>query len=121
MKKLLLIVLITTMLLLTACSGPKQATPEMDAFAKCLTEKDTKMYGAFWCPHCKQQKADFGTAWEYVDSIECSTPDGKAQTEFCRSQEIKGYPTWEFGNGIRQSGHIPLEELAEKTGCELPQ
>jgi len=27
-----------------------------DAFARCLTDRGVKMYGAFWCPHCVEQK-----------------------------------------------------------------
>tara|TARA_Y100000310_G_scaffold89923_1_gene87060 strand:+ start:22273 stop:22635 length:363 start_codon:yes stop_codon:yes gene_type:complete len=120
MKNLILIVLLTSMLLLTACGGPKEASPELDTFAKCLTESGAKMFGAFWCPHCIQQKDDFGTAWQYIEYIECSTPD-KQQTEFCKQQDITGYPTWQFADGFRRSGHVPLVDLAVKTGCKLPE
>ena len=27
-----------------------------DAFARCLSDRGVKMYGAWWCPHCKEQK-----------------------------------------------------------------
>jgi hypothetical protein len=30
-----------------------------DLFAQCLKDKDAKFYGAFWCPHCQNQKAMF--------------------------------------------------------------
>ena len=29
-----------------------------DSFAKCLADKQAKMYGLYWCPHCADQKAD---------------------------------------------------------------
>ena len=30
-----------------------------DGFAQCLKDKGATFYGAFWCPHCKAQKALF--------------------------------------------------------------
>lgn len=33
---------------------------KLDTFAQCLKEKDSTFYGAFWCPHCQNQKAMFG-------------------------------------------------------------
>ena len=33
-------------------SGPSQ----YDGFAKCLSENGVKMYWAYWCPHCNDQK-----------------------------------------------------------------
>lgn len=90
-----------------------------DSFAKCLSDKGAKMYGAFWCPHCKEQKELFGKSWQYVDYVECSTPDGQGQLEICKSAGIKGYPTWEFADGKRQSGLLTLQELSQQTGCPI--
>jgi hypothetical protein len=92
-----------------------------DEFAQCLTESGAKMFGAFWCPHCIDQKNSFGKSWDKVNYIECSLPDKSGQTPFCRSEGIKGYPTWEFADGSRQSGFIQLESLSETTGCSLPE
>lgn len=36
------------------------APGKYDDFAKCLSEKGVKFYGAFWCSHCANQKAMFG-------------------------------------------------------------
>src|SRR6202049_1187518 len=46
-------------------------TSRLDAFAKCLTAKQAKMYGAFWCPHCEEQKEKFGPSFQYAPYIEC--------------------------------------------------
>jgi len=119
MKYLILIIALTTLILIAGCSTP-QSDPKVDTFAKCLTENGAKMFGAFWCPHCQDQKAEFGTAFQYIDYVECSTPDGKAQTEYCQQQGITGYPTWEFADASRQSGAVPMVDLAAKTGCTLP-
>src|SRR3989344_7082850 len=65
-----------------------------DDFAKCLTEKGVKMYGAYWCGHCKTQKEMLGDSWQYVNYVECSNPDGTPTAE-CTAAGIEGYPTWE--------------------------
>lgn len=90
-----------------------------DDFAKCVSERGAKMYGAYWCPHCKEQKAMFGNSWKYIDYVECSASDG-SQLQLCKDAGILGYPTWEFKNGSRESGSLSLEELARATSCELP-
>ena len=98
-----------------------QQPGRLDAFATCLTDKGAIFYGAFWCPHCQNQKAMFGRSADRLPYVECSTPDGRSQLAVCREKNIKGYPTWEFADGSRESGEVSLSRLAEKTGCELPQ
>lgn len=92
-----------------------------DAFAQCLADKGVKMYGAFWCPHCQRTKALFGKSAHLLPYIECSTPDGKAQTQVCIDNKVVQYPTWVFPNGVRFSGEHALQEIATNSGCVLPQ
>jgi len=94
---------------------------QYDAFAQCLKDKGAIFYGAFWCPHCQNQKAMFGKSVQFLPYVECSTPDGNGQTQECKEKEIKGYPTWQYPDGSRESGEIPLSRLSEKTACPLPQ
>ncbi len=94
---------------------------KLDSFASCLAEKGATFYGAFWCPHCQNQKALFGNSARLLSYVECSTPDGKNQLPVCIEAKINGYPTWEFADGSRESGEVSLERLAEKTFCVLPQ
>jgi len=91
-----------------------------DEFAMCLEEEGAVFYGAFWCPHCADQKAEFGRSANKIPYTECSTPDGRSQLEVCNEAGIESYPTWEFADGERVSGVLSLEELADKTSCELP-
>lgn len=91
-----------------------------DTFAACLGEKGAKFYGAFWCPHCGEQKAMFKGSQDLLPYVECSTPDSKGQTDICIEKVIASYPTWEFADGSRLTGAQSLETLAEKTGCVLP-
>ncbi len=97
------------------------AQGKYDVFAKCLKDKGAVFYGAFWCPHCQNQKAMFGNSEKYLPYVECSTSDGKGQVPICSQKNITAYPTWVFADGSRESGEIPLNKLAEKTGCSLPQ
>jgi thiol-disulfide isomerase/thioredoxin len=98
------------------------STPgKYDQFATCLKDKGMKFYGAFWCPHCQAMKQLFGTSARLLPYIECSTPDGSSQNGVCNNAKIEGYPTWEFADGSRLTGELPLATLAEKTGCTLPQ
>jgi len=101
--------------------SPKtEESGKLDEFAKCLTEKKVKMWGAYWCSHCQNQKKEFGDSWEFVTYTECSLPGGSGQTQECKEAGIEGYPTWEFEDGERMGGEISFEVLAEKSGCELP-
>jgi thiol-disulfide isomerase/thioredoxin len=93
---------------------------ELIPFASCLKDKGATFYGTFWCPHCREQKTIFGKAAPSLPYVECSTPDGSAQNDTCNEKEIKKYPTWEFADGERIEGVLTIEQLAEKTACEIP-
>ncbi|MBA3733397.1 hypothetical protein H0W91_03415 [Patescibacteria group bacterium] len=97
-----------------------------DDFAKCIKDKKATFYGAFWCPHCQQQKARFGKSAQFLPYKECSTPDGQGQTQVCKDAGITTYPTWEFQplgeatTTYRVTGEQELTDLAKKTSCVLP-
>ncbi len=95
---------------ISTTSGPAET-----ALAEHLSAVDAKNYGAYWCPHCFEQKQLFGkTAFDKVDYIECE-PDGKgARPELCTEAGIRSYPTWEI-DGELYPGTRTLEELAELT------
>ncbi len=100
--------------------APQYSSGELDSFAQCLKEKNATFYGAFWCPHCQNQKRMFGSSERLLNYVECSTPDGRGQLPVCQDAKITGYPTWEFADKSRLTGEVQLDKLAEKTGCELP-
>lgn len=95
---------------------PPSADEKIIKLAQCLTQKGAKMYGAFWCAHCQNQKKTFGKAWQDINYIECSLLNGE-QNELCRQAGIEGYPTWEFGNGQRESNELTFQKLAELSQC----
>lgn len=92
-----------------------------DGFAQCLKDKGAVFYGAFWCPHCRAQKNQFGKSSDLLPYVECSTPDGNSQLAVCTEKKIESYPTWIFKDGSIESGELTFEKLAEKTSCELPK
>ncbi|MFA4845305.1 MAG: hypothetical protein WC654_01975 [Patescibacteria group bacterium] len=105
---------------LIAFAVTQEAAPSpYDAFAQCLSDDGVKMYGAWWCPHCENQKDLFGNSFSAVTYIECSNAN-KSMNQICKDAGIEGYPTWEFADASRLGGEQSLATLAEKSGCELP-
>jgi len=103
-------------------SGTKEPSGSgiYDAFAQCITDSGAKFYGAFWCPHCQDQKKEFGDSAHLLPYVECSTSDSVGQTQECKDKGITGYPTWIFKDGSELSGKVEMKTLAEKTACILP-
>lgn len=98
--------------------GRRRHAHTLDIFAKCLAGKHVTMYGAFWCPHCRDQKEPFGASFEFVPYVECGIQGSRKESPACLSAGIKRFPTWDF-NGERIEGVMPLQQLSAKTGCSL--
>lgn len=95
----------------------KSTASKYDNLAMCIQNSGAKFYGAFWCPHCQNQKKMFGASAKLLPYVECSTPNGQGQLPVCKEKNIEGYPTWIFANGERKTGEVTIEELASKTNC----
>jgi hypothetical protein len=93
-----------------------------DGFAHCLSDRGVKFYGAWWCPHCEEQKEKFGASIDEVPYIECGVQgDTRAKTQVCKDANITHYPTWQFPPmGERVERVFTLKELSDRTGCSLP-
>jgi hypothetical protein len=91
-----------------------------DDFAKCLSSKQVKMYGAYWCPHCADQKEKFGGSFRYVNYVECAIKGSRELAPACKAAGVQHFPSWQFGQGPLVENVFPLEELSDKTGCSLP-
>lgn len=82
------------------------------ALAEHLSNSGIKMYGAFWCPHCYEQKELFGKeAFAKIKYIECAPQGVNPQPDLCKAAGIEGYPAWEI-NGKIESGVQTLQKLA---------
>lgn len=90
-----------------------------DGLAQALKDSGTVFYGAFWCPHCADQKKLFGTSVPLLPYSECSTPDGNSQVQACTEKGITSYPTWVFPDGSRLVGPQSLQTLASKINYSL--
>ena len=102
-------------------NGMLEAAGQYDEFAQCLAEEGVTMYGAYWCPHCMEQKQMFGASWNHVNYVECSLSNKAGITNACSDANIKAYPTWEFQNGLRIEGEIPFEKISSLSGCKIDQ
>jgi phage baseplate assembly protein gpV len=100
--------------------GLRQRGNRLDGFAKCLAAKQVKMYGAYWCPHCAEQKEMFEASFQFVPYVECGVPGSREEAPSCKDAGIKHFPTWQFADGERREGTQPLAALGAKTGCSLP-
>jgi hypothetical protein len=110
----LLIALAVTLVMLPEKPG------RLDQFATCVKDSGALFYGAFWCPHCRDQKAMFGRSVDLLPYVECSAADGQSQLQTCTDKGIQSYPTWDFPNGERRTGVVSLADLAAITQCQLP-
>ena len=80
------------------------------------------MYGAWWCPHCQEQKEEFAASFKYVPYVECGIKgDTHAEAQVCKDADIHHFPTWQFPpTGERVERILSLETLSDRTGCSLP-
>ncbi|MEK7545031.1 MAG: hypothetical protein AAB551_02770 [Patescibacteria group bacterium] len=108
------------LLLLAGCSDA--LGDRYVGFAQCLTDKGATMYGAYWCPHCENQKKPFGKqGFEKVKYVECAEGGPSANPALCAQKGVKSYPTWIFADGTKITGEQELTELAVRTSCVLPK
>lgn len=91
------------------------------ALARHLQESGAKMYGAYWCPHCFDQKQLFGKEAAKIFPYNECAPDGtNPQTEACAQANIKVFPTWVI-NGEVVTGTQSLEQLADLSNYQGPR
>ena len=112
---------------------PPIQTTSSDAeigLARHLKSVGAKMYGAYWCPHCHDQEAEFGKeAFTSINYVECGSDGTNSQVALCEkvAPESKkqtgqdfGFPTWEI-NGKYYPGVQKLEDLAKISGYTGPR
>jgi hypothetical protein len=121
LRKVIIGAIILAALAATYYVGYHRRAHQYDNFARCLSQKGIKMYGAYWCPHCSEQKAMFDASFQYAPYIECGIQGNTAKIQQeCTDAGIKHFPTWQFPPlGERVEGAIPLEDLSLRSGCPL--
>ncbi|KAJ1438116.1 vitamin K epoxide reductase family-domain-containing protein [Ochromonadaceae sp. CCMP2298] len=78
-----------------------------------MAKFDAKMYGAYWCSHCYNQKQELGQqAFKNLEYLECDKEGANSQFSVCKAKNIPGYPTWVIG-GENYPGEKSLGELEQ--------
>ncbi len=103
-------------LLIAGCGPVKDG--QYAKLAQCLTDKGVKFYGAYWCPHCVEQKKIFGDDVRYVPYVECYPGNSKTISKECVDAGVKSYPTWFFPGQGNATGVMQPEELAKMANCQ---
>jgi uncharacterized membrane protein len=102
-----------------AVTPPPASAGYAAGLARNLARSGAVFYGAYWCPHCREQKALFGPAAALLPYVECDPRGTNAQPDRCRARGIRVYPTWEF-DGHLAEGVLTLRELAQRSGYTPP-
>jgi hypothetical protein len=119
-EKVLSYIVVLALLVGAFLAGRYYRNHKYDSFAKCLANKQAKVYGLYWCPHCADQKAEFGSSFRYVPYVECAIKGSREMAPECKAAGVKLFPSWQFGADPPKEGVLSLQALSEKTGCSLP-
>lgn len=123
MNKLKLFAAIGLSLLVFAGCGEPAAPGKYAEVAKCLADKGVTMYGAYWCPHCANQKKSFGSDFQFVKYQECDDKGQGGNHKACVEAGVQSYPTWFFPGQGNLVGEQQVRDLAKVGNCieKLPQ
>lgn len=111
-----------SLVVLAGCGEPPKPGKYAEA-AKCLTEKGVVMYGAYWCPHCANQKKFWGDDFQFIKYQECDDKGANGNHKLCIEQGVTQYPTWFFPGQGNLVGEQQPWDLAKIGNCDdkLPQ
>jgi hypothetical protein len=111
---------VAVLLVVAYAVGWNHKNHRYDEFAKCLSSRQAKMYGLYWCPHCIDQKEMFGKSFQYVSYQECAVHGSRELVAECKAVGTKNFPSWQFAGGPLHEGELSMENLSARTGCSLP-
>eukprot|EP00879_Flechtneria_rotunda_P003457 GHRR01003686.1.p1 GENE.GHRR01003686.1~~GHRR01003686.1.p1 ORF type:complete len:210 (+),score=63.97 GHRR01003686.1:469-1098(+) len=93
-----------------------QSSEETITLAKRLREAGAKMYGAFWCSHCYDQKQEFGqqamSDFPYVECFPEGWKKGVKIADACEAAMVKAFPTWVIGTQVTE-GQLEIAQLEQ--------
>ncbi|MBM3284184.1 hypothetical protein FJY90_08180 [Candidatus Gottesmanbacteria bacterium] len=93
--------------------GISQSGASEDSLARCLRDRNFVMYGLTECGSCNLQRGYFGRSFNLIRYIDCDK-----EQQLCELKNIRSYPIWEDEKGNIYKGAIPLEMLAQLSGCQ---
>merc|ERR1712094_20367 len=92
--------------------------------SKALLAAGAKMYGAFWCSHCAEQKLTFGqeamATFPYVEGFPDGWQKGSKGNPACNAAGVKAFPTWVI-KGQTFEGEQTFEQLEQALGTPPSQ
>ena len=93
-------------------------SPDLVAFAQALTQSGARFFGADWNQATTDQRELFEDGAQHLDFIELTTP-ARNSNSIAIANNLTG-ETWEFGNGLRVTGTLSLEEISQHSGIAIP-
>jgi hypothetical protein len=110
----LLVLIVTVFVLAFALLNKKEGNNNVpfDSFAQCIASKGLVMYGAYWCPHCQNEKKAFGDSFKFISYVECGD-----NPKLCSEKGVSVLPTWIFPDGRKLEGEQGISGLSSATGC----
>lgn len=120
-RNTVIIIVVVAIVVLAALGYKYKRDHQYDKFAQCLKDRGVVMYGAYWCPHCAEQKELFGASFKKAPYVECGVEGNtRVEMQVCKDAGIQRFPTWQFPpTGERVEGNLSLEALSDRTGCPL--
>mmetsp|Transcript_15603 Transcript_15603/g.26985 ORF Transcript_15603/g.26985 Transcript_15603/m.26985 type:complete len:349 (-) Transcript_15603:233-1279(-) len=95
----------------------EESSKEAVSLSHRLHDAGAKMYGAFWCSHCFDQKQTFGKQamadFPYVECFPEGWKQGVKVIEACDAAGVRAFPTWVI-NGNLVEGEQTFEALQEE-------
>jgi hypothetical protein len=66
------------------------SSPQAIELAKKLKDLNSKMYGAYWCSHCYNQKQELGQEafYQNIPYIECDKEGFDSQYPLCKANKV---------------------------------
>jgi protein-disulfide isomerase len=102
----------------TANTSSSELSPDrLAALADYLRESGAVFYGAYWCPHCQEQKQAFGDAASRLPYVECDPRGAEGRPDLCQAAGVRAYPTWVIG-GQKLEGAVSPAELGRLSGFD---
>jgi hypothetical protein len=96
---------------LSSTTGFAVGEDEKVVIARCLSGKNVSLYSSAFSADSYQQKKGFGTAYRFLNVIDCDKSD-----HLCENMTLEELPIWDI-NGQRLSGFMTFDELKNVSGC----
>ena len=91
-----------------------RAKTPFGVFTQCVKASGTKLYVA----SIAELSGNFKVFAKAIGAVECVLPD-RTQKPECAAKNFPGYPAWEFPNGSVKTSVLPVQDVAQNSGCAL--